>query len=160
MTQVEFFRERWQSPLLAWLLFAVLILLLIPYLLIGIMGAGITFSEITDGLVPQWLGSLIICAVVVTYVSLGGVRSTAWANTFQTLVFMCLGAITFFIIVHRMGGLTTSLERADPALLINGLTLGTPQMVSYLFIPLSVGMFPHIFMHWLTASRARSFDLP
>ena len=30
---------------------------------------------------------------------------------------------------------------------------------SYLFIPLSVGMFPHLFQHWLTARSARTFRL-
>ena len=29
--------------------------------------------------------------------------------------------------------------------------------VTYLFIPLSVGMFPHLFQHWLTAKSAKSF---
>ena len=31
---------------------------------------------------------------------------------------------------------------------------------SFLFIPLSVAMFPHIFQHWLTAKSAASFKLP
>ena len=31
---------------------------------------------------------------------------------------------------------------------------------TYLLIPLSVGMFPHLFQHWLTAKSARSFKLP
>jgi len=31
--------------------------------------------------------------------------------------------------------------------------------VTYLFIPLSVGMFPHLFQHWLTAKNARAFKL-
>jgi SSS family solute:Na+ symporter len=159
VTQVEFFRERWQSPLLARLLFGVLALLLVPYLLIGIMGAGITFADITEGLVPQWLGSMVICLVVSLYVSTGGVRSTAWANTFQTLVFMTLGAVTFLIIVREMGGLGPALRQVDPGLLVQGGSIAMPQTVSYLFIPLSVGMFPHIFMHWLTARRRRSFDL-
>lgn len=160
VTQVEFFRERWQSPALAWILFVVLIALLVPYLLIGILGAGITFAEITSGTVPQWLGSLIICAVVVLYVSLAGARSTAWANTFQSLVFMLLGAVTFAIIVHRLGGLTDALGRVSPDLLVHGDRVTMPEMISYLLIPLSVGMFPHIFMHWLTARGRRSFDLP
>ena len=160
VTQVEFFRERWRSPALARLLFGVLVLLLVPYLLIGIKGAGITFEEISGGLVPRWLGSLLICVVVGVYVAVGGVRSAAWANTFQTLVFMLLGAVTFVVITRQMGGLTAGLERVDPALLLQGSSLGWPQMVSYLFIPLSVDMFPHIFMHWLTAKRSGSFDLP
>ena len=31
--------------------------------------------------------------------------------------------------------------------------------LTYLFIPLSVGMFPHLFQHWLTARSAKSFRL-
>ena len=31
---------------------------------------------------------------------------------------------------------------------------------SFLFIPLSVAMFPHVFQHWLTARSAESFKLP
>jgi SSS family solute:Na+ symporter len=159
VTQIEFFRERWNSPLLGSLLFLLLVALLIPYLLIGIMGGGITFAQITDGLVPQWLGSLIICSVVVVYVTIGGVRSTAWVNTFQTLVFMLLGGITFVIITRELGGLTTALGRIDPSLLVHGEAIRTPQLVSYLFIPLSAGMFPHLFMHWLTAERRSTFSL-
>ena len=39
--------------------------------------------------------------------------------------------------------------------------LGIPfiTFVTYLFIPLSVGMFPHLFQHWLTARSAKSFRL-
>jgi SSS family solute:Na+ symporter len=39
--------------------------------------------------------------------------------------------------------------------------LGIPfiTFVTYLFIPLSVGMFPHLFQHWLTARNARAFKL-
>ena len=32
--------------------------------------------------------------------------------------------------------------------------------LTYMFIPLSVGMFPHLFQHWLTAKSASSFKLP
>ena len=31
---------------------------------------------------------------------------------------------------------------------------------TYLLVPLSVGMFPHLFQHWLTARSAGSFKLP
>jgi len=160
VTQIEFFRERWDSPLLGTLLLVLLVALLIPYLLIGIMGGGITFAQITGGLVPQWLGSLILITVVMVYVTLGGVRSTAWVNTFQTLVFILLGIFTFVVITRALGGLTTALHRVDPDLLIHGDGIRTPQLVSYLFIPLSAGMFPHLFMHWLTAKRRSTFSLP
>ena len=163
LTQVQYFRERWDSDGLGVLLFVVLIALLIPYLLIGVMGGGLALNEITDGQVPQWTGSLAVCLVVLTYVTYGGLRGTAWANTFQTLVFMILGGVTFFWIVSRLGGLDAALARVqaeNPALLIRGDRIQPLKLLTYACIPLSVGMFPHIFMHWLTARRASSFRLP
>lgn len=160
LTQVQFFRERWGSQRLALALLFIFSGLLIPYLLIGVMGGGITFAQITNGLVPQWLGSLIICGVVSIYVTAGGVRSTAWANTFQTLVFMTLGTVTFVVIVRSIGGLEAAWQRVDPDLLMHGDRIPTAMLFSYTLIPLSVGMFPHIFMHWLTARSRKAFRAP
>jgi len=163
LTQVQYFRDRWDSPALGLLLFVVLTLLLIPYLLIGVKGSGITLSQITGGSVPEWLGSLLVCVVVMGYVTYGGLRGTAWANTFQTLVFMVLGAVACVWIVGTLGGLEPALERVAeqrPDLLVRGERIPPLKLLSYTLIPLSVGMFPHIFMHWLTARRARTFRLP
>ena len=159
-TQVQYFRERWNSNGFGLLLFIVIVALIVPYLLIGVMGGGITLHQITKGQIPQWLGGLLVCAVVFIYVCYGGVRGTAWANTFQTLVFMTLGGATFFIIVHKMGGFSTSLTRVAPDLLIRGAHIKPLELLTYTCIPLSVGMFPHIFMHWLTAKSAGTFRHP
>jgi SSS family solute:Na+ symporter len=163
ITQIQFFRDRWGSDAVGLLLFVVLVALLIPYLLIGVMGAGLTLAQITSGLVPRWAGSLAVCAVVLVYVSYGGLRGTAWANTFQTLVFMVLGAVTFFWIVHSLGGfeqVMTRVAEEQPGLLARGERISKAGFLSYMVIPLSVGMFPHIFMHWLTARQEASFRLP
>ncbi len=163
LTQVQFFRDRWGSDGLGLLLFAVLLALLLPYLLIGVKGAGITLAQITDGQVPEAAGSLLICAVVVGYVASGGLRGTAWANTFQTLVFMILGTVAVFTIVGSSGGLAAAMERVAaerPELLVRGTAIRPLELLSYTAIPLSVGMFPHIFMHWLTARSAATFRLP
>jgi SSS family solute:Na+ symporter len=162
VTQVQFFRDRFQSDRLGLLLFVVLAALLIPYLLIGVLGGGLTLNEITGGSVPQWAGSLMVCAVVMVYVSFGGLRGTAWANTLQTIVFIVLGGVTFFWIVSRLGGLEAALDRVasdNPDLLIRGERVQPLKLLTYAAIPMSVGMFPHIFMHWLTARREQSFRL-
>ena len=156
----EAYHERWSSDRLGLLLFIVIVALIVPYLLIGVMGGGITLHQITRGQIPQWLGGLVVCAVVFAYVCYGGVRGTAWANTFQTLVFMILGGATFFIIVHKMGGLSATLGKVAPDLLILGTHIKPLELLTYTCIPLSVGMFPHIFMHWLTAKSARTFRYP
>ncbi len=163
LTQVQYFRERWQSDVLAVLLFVVLVALLVPYLLIGIMGGGITLDQITEGQVPPWLGGLLVSAVVVLYVCAGGMRGTAWVNTLQTLVFMTLGAVTLIVVVRSFGGLEAALDAVAerrPELLREGGSLRPLQLLSYTFIPLSVGMFPHIFAHWLSAKSAAAFRVP
>lgn len=119
LTQVQFFRARFNSNAIGYVLFPLLVLLVIPYLLIGIMGAGQTMLPVTagafpnwfptstqwSGAVPSWLTGLVICAVVLAYVFMGGSRATAWANAFQTLVFMLMGLLAFVFISKNLGGL-------------------------------------------------------
>ncbi len=160
VTQAQYFRDRWSSGLLGLLLFFVLTLLLIPYVLIGMMAGGITVNQVTAGQVPEWVGNLIICGVVLVYVMYGGMRGTAWVNTFQTLVFMVFGALTLAVVVHQLGGLDNALSRvmqSHPDLLIRGGKIKKLELLTYTCIPLSAGMFPHLFIHWLTAQRAAYF---
>lgn len=57
----------------------------------------------SKGGVPKPLASFVICIVVLIYVFFGGMRGTAWANTFQTCVFMVLGMVTFYVIAMKLG---------------------------------------------------------
>lgn len=171
-TQIQFFRDRLDAPNIGLLLFPVLVSMVVIYLLIGVIPAGAVIAGVTrgafpevfpqtDGGVPTWLGSLVICLVVLTYVFFGGMRGTAWANAFQTAVFMTLGVITFAAISDALGGADKAteavLERFPDKLTLENLK--QPEYFTYLLIPLSVGMFPHVFQHWLTARRASSFKL-
>jgi SSS family solute:Na+ symporter len=77
---------------------------------------------------------------------------------------MITGLIAFYMISTRLGGLAEASRAvaesdwASSRLAREGL-IGKLQFFSYFFIPLSVGMFPHLFQHWLTAKSARSFRL-
>lgn len=189
VTQIQFFRQRFESNRLGYLLFPILVGLVVPYLLIGILGAEKTMLGMTKGMFPQtfnadpdwigavppWLSGFVVCAVVLAYVFAGGSRSAAWANTFQTLVFMCMGILAFVLISNKLGGLHAAIQQANPEHLVrtpSSITLGSGEhgfvrqvgvpplmFLSYMFIPMSVGMFPHIFQHWLTARDAKSFKL-
>ncbi len=182
-TQIEYFRERLDSDFIGILLFPILVGLVIPYLLIGVMSGGIviqsmtagaypdlamfaTDSPATHGGVPPQIGSLVICLVVLCYVFMGGMRGTAWANAFQTMVFMVLGIVTFCVIANKLGGKSTlfeNLEILGEAIPLDKATrveMSKTKFFTYMLIPLSVGMFPHLFQHWLTAKSANSFKLP
>ncbi len=113
VTQIQFFRDRFESDKLGLLLFPILVGLVIPYLLLGVMASGSVISNVTegafpttfpdyDGGLPPWLGALVVCLVVLLYVFFGGMRGTAWANAFQTIVFMVLGVVTFALIASRL----------------------------------------------------------
>ena len=176
-TQIQFFRHRLDSDIVGLLLFPILIGLILPYMLIGLMAGGAVIQVTTegafeagwisdDGSIPYWLGSLIISGVVLVYVFFGGMRGTAWANAFQTTVFMVLGIVTFYLLTLKMGQQDTFWESLvalnkgmDPA---KSTRSGMSQTIyfSYMFIPLSVAMFPHLFQHWLTAKSANTFKLP
>ena len=162
LTQVEYFRERWGSEALAHLLFAALLVLLVPYLLLGVKGGGLTLAEVSDGALPEWLASLITAGVVLGYVALGGMRGTAWVNAFQTVLFVALGAVLFGVIVGDLGGLPAVFARLAvdrPALLVRGDLIRPLELLSYAAIPLSVAMFPHMFLTWLTAKSGAAFRL-
>ena len=243
VTQIQFFRARFESNFLGYLLFPILVGFVIPYLLIGVIGAGkvmgpvttTAFPEMFPAGIPPWLTGLVVCGVVLAYVFAGGSRAAAWANTFQTIVFMVMGLVAFIFISNALGGLQNAgnvVMRAEGGKLIQpyrydvkerklvpndppkpgkGLVgtvrpggkreesvqadgkvperphlsrtvatgsltkkdrktgeitpfereFGIPwiMFLTYMFIPLSVGMFPHLFQHWLTAKSARTFRL-
>jgi SSS family solute:Na+ symporter len=188
-TQIEFFRDRLDNDFVGLLLFPILIGLVVPYLLIGVIGSGAVVQAMTAGLapewsmfqsigadgspdpatnggVPAWLGSLVICLVVLIYVFYGGMRGTAWANTFQTMVFMVLGVVTFYVIANKLGGQASFVENlktlgaAIPESHATRQNMSKGHFLMYLLIPLSVGMFPHVFQHWMTAKSADSFKMP
>ena len=187
-TQIEFFRDRLDSDFVGYLLFPILVGLVIPYLLIGVISGGAVIQSLTAGLapdwpmfqafdpegnpiralhggVPPWLGSMAICIVVLVYVFFGGMRGTTWANTFQTMVFMVLGVITFFVIANKLGGQDSILDNLKalansvPEDKITRSEMSKTKFFTYLLIPLSVGMFPHLFQHWMTAKNANAFKL-
>lgn len=188
-TQIEFFRDRLESDFIGLLLFPILVGLVVPYLLIGVISSGTVIQSLTAGLapniemfqaltpdgspimalnggVPPWLGSLVICVVVLVYVFFGGMRGTTWANTLQTIVFMILGVVTFYVIATKLGGQDgfmanlNVLAESVPEEKLTRMEMSKTKFFTYLLIPLSVGMFPHLFQHWMTAKSANTFKVP
>lgn len=217
-TQAGFFRDRLDSDKIGLVLFPILVGLVVPYLLVGVVSAGKAiegatrgdFPNFTDnGAIPPWLTELVICVVVLVYVFFGGMRGTAWANTFQTIVFMVLGVVAFYLIATGLAersvaegrahaivdgerivrvepptGLWDSLHivsqeipkarrvRAEVGLEDQIESVEAPpqfrtrermdpwMFFTYMLIPFSVGMFPHLFQHWLTAKNGNAFKLP
>lgn len=161
MTPVQMFRDRWECTHIGTLISAVQAALLVPYIIIGVIGGGTTLSAISGGVVPYWFGGAIVALTVMSYVFFGGMRGTAWVNTFQTILFLCFGAAALVLIGSGMGGFEKAIDeiRRSPA----GSALLTRERVSplfflsYTFIPLSSIAFPHIAIFCLTARHMTQF---
>ena len=161
MTQVQFFRDRWECSAIGTVIFVLTAAMLIPYIIIGVMGGGTTLEAISSGYVPYWLGGAIVALVVMSYVFFGGMRGTAWVNTLQTILFLCFGAAAFYLISRRLGGFDKVVENLAAnkatASLLTRQRIPAEEFFSYTFIPLSSIMFPHIAIMCMTAERVTHF---
>src|SRR5687767_8061377 len=161
MTPVQMFRDRWECGNIGTVIFAVQAVLLIPYIIIGIMGGGTTLHTISGGFVPFWFGGAVVAMVVMSYVFFGGMRGTAWVNTFQTVLFLVFGAIALVVIGIGMGGFSSAVASMEksPALapLLTRERISPYYFFSYTFIPLSAIAFPHIAIFCLTARKMAQF---
>jgi SSS family solute:Na+ symporter len=161
MTPVQMFRDRWECGHIGTVIFVVQAVLLVPYIIIGIMGGGTTLNVISGGVVPYWFGGAIVALVVMSYVFFGGMRGTAWVNTFQTILFLTFGVIAIVVIGVGMGGFRSAANAmlAAPALapLLTRERISPLYFFSYTFIPLSAIAFPHILIFCLTAEKMNHF---
>jgi len=161
MTPVQIFRDRWECGHIGTVIFFVQAALLVPYIIIGVMGGGTTLNVISGGVVPFWFGGAIVALVVMSYVFFGGMRGTAWVNTFQTILFLVFGAIALTVIGAGMGGFRSAVEALanSPATapLLTRERISPYYFFSYTFIPLSAIAFPHIAIFCLTARKMAQF---
>jgi SSS family solute:Na+ symporter len=161
MTQVQYLRDRWECGGIGTFIFAITAAMLVPYIIIGVMGGGQTLNTLSGGQVPYEVGGAVVALVVMSYVFFGGMRGTAWVNTFQTLLFLSFGTIAFFLIAQKLGGFDQAMARMseNPATapLLTRQRIPMEEFFSYMFIPLSAIMFPHISIMCLTAEKIGHF---
>jgi SSS family solute:Na+ symporter len=96
-----------------------------------------------------------------SYVFFGGMRGTAWVKTFQTVLFLCFGAIAVAVIGAGMGGFQQSIESllasSTTRALLTRERVSPASFFSYTFIPLSSIAFPHICIFCFTARKMSQF---
>ncbi len=166
MTQVQFFRDRWECSGIGTAIFALSAAMLIPYMIISIIGGGTVLQEISyhNGapLIPYAIGCLIVAVVVTINVFFGGMRGVVWVNVFQTILFLLFGAIAVVVISRNIpGGFGSYLNRMAGSDGLRWLVTRErlPQEVfwSYSLIPLSSIMFPHMAIMCFSARKMDAF---
>ncbi len=161
-TQVSYFRDRWECGHIGTVIFVLTICMLIPYMIISMMGGGRVLADISDGRIAYPAGCAIVALVVTTGVFFGGMRGTVWVNVFQSLLFLCFGAVAVAVISQAIpGGFSQYIHQiaANPKTraLITRDRMSPQYFFSYTFIPLSSIMFPHMAIMCFSARRVSAF---
>jgi len=162
MTQVQFFRDRWECSAIGTAIFALTSAMLLPYLIISVIGGGTILEALTNGRIPYWLGGAIVALVVMGNVFFGGMRGAVLVNVMQTLLFLSFGLVAFLIIGANIdGGFVQAIRKiaSNPRtqFLLDRERIAPAVFLSYMFIPLSSIMFPHMSIMCLTAKRVSAF---
>ncbi|WP_017727371.1 sodium:solute symporter family protein [Halalkalibacterium ligniniphilum] len=160
VTSTEYIENRFMSPVLTTLVFIVLVMYTLPYITIGMVGAGAAFENFSDGVIPYWLGALIVSVIVGYYIWSGGMRGTALTNLAQTLIFLAFLVIAVVWIGFKQGGPQSLLEQVrsiNPDLLHRGTQpmFTWQEMLSYIVL-YSINLFamPHLYTRFMTAKSA------
>jgi SSS family solute:Na+ symporter len=154
MTQVQFFRDRWECDAIGTVIFALTIVMFVPYIIIGVMGGGQTLEAVSTTIGANGepraffsyeLGGALVALVIMSYV----------------FVFLSFGAAAFIMISRNLGGFDEVVANlaAEPktAPLLTRQRIPVEEFFSYTLIPLSSIMFPHMAIMCFTAERVTHF---
>src|SRR5438552_1809297 len=161
-TEVAFFRDRWECSAIGTIIFALSVAMLVPYMIISIMGGGRVLSDISGGRVAYWLGCAVVALVVTVNVFFGGMRGTVWVNIFQTIMFLCFGAVAVAVISHALPGgfgeyISKIAGNSKTSYLVTRERMSERYFWSYTLIPLSSIMFPHMSIMCFAARKVSAF---
>ncbi|MFW2331147.1 MAG: sodium:solute symporter family protein [Nitrospinota bacterium] len=114
ITPGEMYSTYFNSNMMRYLTVLVALVFSVPYLGIQLRASGFLFNVLTDGLLDVNVGMLLLSAVVILYVALGGLRSVAYVDTAQC-VLLAFGIIAIGLVslsfIGGMGGLKDGLAK-------------------------------------------------
>jgi Na+/proline symporter len=171
ITQVSFFRDRYECSFIGTIIFLLTASMLVPYLIISIDGGGTILNSLTDGKISYPVGGAIVALIVMATVFFGGMRGAVWVNVLQTILFITFGIVAFTYIDKLIPGgfngtvqhMLTSPANKSPNVMAQPATLLTRERIpwqvflSFMLIPLSSIMFPHMSMMCFTAKKVTAF---
>lgn len=104
MTQGELVGDYYESKTLRYLVAVVSLIFLVPYLQSQIAAGGIIFETISEGRVSYLMGCVILYAVIIGYILLGGFKAVAWTDTVQGILMIVMIWIAGGVILVRTSG--------------------------------------------------------
>ena len=157
VTPPELIAGETNSKYLGWLYGLVLVIFTLPYLATQPMGAGILLETLSDGEIPYFTGAFLLTCVMIAYLVLGGMKSSAMTDVFQgILMFTILIIFVFGFFFHDdIGGFSEagkSLWENKPEKFEREGNFTWQIIFSYTILwPITVPMFPQLFSRFYIA---------
>ena len=157
VTPPELIAGETNSKYLGWFYGLVLVIFTLPYLATQPMGAGILLETLSEGEIPYFTGALLLTFVMIAYLVLGGMKSSAMTDVFQgILMFTILIIFVFGFFFHEdIGGFSEggkSLWENKPEKFVREGNFTWQIMFSYTILwPITVPMFPQLFSRFYIA---------
>jgi len=156
-TQPQVFGGIFNSKLISLLFLVLLLYYTLPYLVVSIIGGGLAFTTVTEGMVPYWGSALVLIAISLVYTLPAGLRGTVWTDIFQGTLFLVVAAFLLSAVARALGGfsdITADIVQSNPAMLQRSLSeeLAPINWFSYSFVnSIAVVVFPQIYTRILAA---------
>ena len=157
MTPPELISGETNSKYLGWIYGSVLVVFTLPYLATQPMGAGILLETLSNGQIPYFTGACLLTLVMVSYLILGGMKSSALTDVFQgVLMFGILIIFVFtFFMNDEIGGFSKGGEKLwdnSPEKFVREGNFTWQVIFSYVILwPITVPMFPQLFSRFYIA---------
>jgi len=163
ITPPELIGDRFKSDSLRIVFLAVMVVFTLPYLATQAIGGGIALNQLTEGEVSYELGAVIVTAVILAYVFVGGMRADAYTDVLQGVLMIVTMLAAVGIVSAGLGGFTeanTRLSTEFPTLVTRpgGGSYFTPEIwISYMVLwTMCDPMFPQLFARFYAARDERS----
>ena len=162
MTPPQLISGETKSKPLGWIYGIVLVIFTLPYLATQPMGAGILLETLSDGEIPYFTGACLLTFVMVLYLILGGMKSSALTDVFQGILMVSILIIfvfTFFM-NNEIGGFSEGgkeLWDNSPDKFVREGNFTWQIIFSYTILwPITVPMFPQLFSRFYIAENDKA----
>ncbi|UCB44375.1 MAG: sodium:solute symporter family protein [Spirochaetota bacterium] len=163
ITPSDFIYDRYRSTFLKKLFSLVMIIFTLPYLATQAIASGNSLNSLIG--IPYWFGAILITVFIITYVTLGGLRSIVWTDLIQGIMMIGFTLVAFLIISYKSGGFISmhgEIEKSTPLLFSrpgndNSMTYGVWFGFMFLWF-FADPMFPQLFQRFMVAKDEKSLN--
>ena len=164
VTQASAISDRYQSPALGALAALVMAIGSVAYAVLQTIGSAYILFVMSGGLIPIWLGVVLVLACIAVYLYVSGQRAIGRTNAFQGVLMLIVAwAVGLWAVHSATGGLSFAgvFERIQTEhsefLTLPG--AGGDMSFSFWTTSIIVSMFsfmPPVWTQWMSASSART----